>query len=229
MPAANRLCVLAAQLPPCRERYEALHARGAAAAAGTKEPPPHTPVPKFAVGSDAAREYLAEHGFVVCSDALAPAECAEVLDGMWAFLEGLGTGISRAAPSTWRDEAWPDQSGVGLVCNAGVTHCDWAWRVRAHPQVIAAWASVLGLTGAELITSLDCLSMFRPWGVAEAEPSWRTRGAWWHSDQTVDVQVNEAGQDVGGTDREYIQGFVTMVDTSEESGGFAVVDGSHLT
>ena len=33
---------------------------------------------------------------------------------------------------------------------------------------------------------------------------------------------------MGGTHREYIQGFVTVVDTSPQSGGFAVVQDSHM-
>lgn len=242
MPPAARLRALTAQLLPCRERYTASPSSAASkkttsyiaddnfASPDPVElpPPPHTEVPKFAIGSDGARDYLEEHGFCVCSGALTTAECDGVLDGMWEFLESLGTGIQRAEPRTWTDAAWPDQGGLGLICNAGVTHTDWAWRVRGHEQVVNAWSSVLDLPPSELIASLDCLSMFRPWGLAEAEPSWRTRGAWWHVDQTVDTRTNEAGQEVGGTQREYIQGFVTIVDTSEESGGFAVVDGSHV-
>ena len=69
--------------------------------------------------------------------------------------------------------------------------------------------------------------MFRPWGLAEAEASWVTRGGWWHMDQAVETTINTGGQPVGGTHREYVQGFVTMVDTSPESGGFAVVADSH--
>lgn len=209
-----------------------LQPRRAAAAALPPPPqpplPPHTTVPRFPVGSAEAREYLETHGFCVCAGALNPAECSEVIAGMWGYLEVLGTGIHRAEPNTWCDANWPDKTGVGLMCNAGVTHTDWAWRVRGHPNVIAAWSSVLDLPASELIASLDCLSMFRPWALAQAEPSWRTRGAWWHSDQTVESKVNELGQEVGGTHREYVQGFVTVVPTSEESGGFAVVSGSHL-
>jgi hypothetical protein len=46
-------------------------------------------------------------------------------------------------------------------------------------------------------------------------------------DQAVETTINTGGQPVGGTHREYVQGFVTMVDTSPESGGFAVVADSH--
>jgi hypothetical protein len=203
-----------------RGRLRALtaHLTAADAAAAAVIPadlqPAHVRVPRFPVGSVAANEYMAQHGFCVYASAITQAECSEVLDEMWAYLEALGTGILRSNPRTWCDENWPDKSGVGLVCNAGVTHTGWAWRIRSHPNVIAAWASVLGFAGTELITSLDCLSMFRPWRLEQAEPSWRTKGAWWHTDQTVDIQVNGAGQEIGGPHREYVQGFVTMVDTS---------------
>ena len=152
-----------------------------AAADGGDEPPPpkYTEVPRLPLGSDAAATHLERHGYVACAAALTHTECEEVLDGMWRWLEGLGTGISRAEPATWSDAAWPPDAGrKGIITNAGVTHTDWAWRVRAHPAVVRAWRSVLHLAEDEpVIASLDGLSMFRPWGL---DAGWATEGGWWH-------------------------------------------------
>jgi hypothetical protein len=185
-------------------------------------------VPRLELGSEAVKESLERDGFVVCAGALAVAECEDVLDGMWGWLSSLGTGINRFDPNSWGGkDVWPDTGDLGLVCNCGVTHTQFAWRVRAHPNVVSAWGSVLDLRPEEMITSLDCLSMFRPWDVQEAEADWKTRGGWWHADQMVETSINPAGQAVGGTHREYVQGFVAIVGTSEQSGGFAVAPGSH--
>ena len=64
-------------------------------------PPRYTTVPRVPVGSTAARNFLEAEGFCVCSAALSTVECAEVLDGMWRWLESLGTGIDRQNPATW--------------------------------------------------------------------------------------------------------------------------------
>jgi len=198
--AARRLAAVASQL-------QAGPSTSATAAATEWQPPPprYAEVPRFPLGSDAAADFLEAHGFVVCAGALTVAECDEVLDGMWGWLESLGTGIDRTQPATWTGEAWPPDGGVGILTNAGVTHTDWAWRVRAHPSVVAAWQSVLKLPADDnaMIASLDGLTMFRPWGLPEAEAGWVTRGGWWHMDQAVETTLNKGGQPVGGTHREY--------------------------
>ena len=168
---SRRLAVFAGHL---RAPPRSVPCLAAGAAANEWEPPlpVYAAVPRLALGSPEATAHLAEHGFVVCAGALSEAECDEVLDGMWGWLEGLGTGIDRADPVTWDDERWPPDAGVGILTNCGVTHTDWAWRVRAHPTVVRAWRSVmqepdelarLAESGGALISSLDGLSMFRPW------------------------------------------------------------------
>jgi hypothetical protein len=62
-------------------------------------------VPRFGVGeAAAARQHLADEGFVVFRDVLAPAEVDAALRLLWADLASLGTGIARGDPSTWHGD-----------------------------------------------------------------------------------------------------------------------------
>ena len=74
-------------------------------------------VPRFGVGeAAAARQHLADEGFVVFRDVLAPAEVDSALRLLWADLASLGTGIARGDSSTWHGDRWPDgDGGVGLI------------------------------------------------------------------------------------------------------------------
>ncbi len=61
-------------------------------------------------------------------------ECAAYVDSVWAWLEGLGTGVRRGDPDTWAPPAWPP-SYRGVVNTLEVAHADFVWRVRKHARV----------------------------------------------------------------------------------------------
>ncbi|EOD35758.1 hypothetical protein EMIHUDRAFT_227300 [Emiliania huxleyi CCMP1516] len=123
---------------------------------------------------------LGEHGFVVFSHALTVAECEHALDGLWAWLEGLGTGVERRRPDTWDDERWPRCVEGGILPFHGIGCSEFMWRIRSNANVRAAFAAVWGVTSDDLITSLDGAAAFRPW---RRRPERRTRGGWLHVDQ----------------------------------------------
>jgi hypothetical protein len=62
-------------------------------------------------------------------------ECEEYVEGVWAWLEGLGTGISRDDPSTWTAPEWV-RNYKGIINSLEVAHQDFVWRVRKHPRVL---------------------------------------------------------------------------------------------
>ena len=143
--------------------------------------------------------------------------------------------MRRDDPSTWDDARWPQSQGSstgaqpGLLDRSGVAQTKAMWDVRAHRNVHRAFAGVLG--EEDLIASIDVLSFFRPWGL---NPDWRTRGPWWHIDQPAEPdpehdrpgsgELLRGGVTPAGA-REYIQGYVALVGTSPEAGGFCVVSG----
>ena len=96
------------------------------AAAAEEQVVPHAPCPHFAVGDPAAAEYLRDEGYCVFADVLTPHECTAGVDGIWQWLEGLGSGIRRQDPATWNDARWPevrDDGGVGLLAIASPPAC----------------------------------------------------------------------------------------------------------
>lgn len=62
-------------------------------------------------------------------------ECEEYKRGVWDWLEGLGTGISRNDPATWIAPHWvPNYKGI--INSLEVAHQDFVWRVRKHPRLL---------------------------------------------------------------------------------------------
>ena len=97
-------------------------------------------MPRLPLGSDAAATHLERHGYVVCAAALTATECGEVLDGMWRWLEGLGTGISRADPATWSpsgkkivEDADCDSIGTKDACDQD-DGCSWCLAGAVPPS-----------------------------------------------------------------------------------------------
>ena len=62
-------------------------------------------------------------------------ECDAYLQGLWLWLEGLGTGISRDKPETWTCSHFPP-SVHGIINSLGVAHEPFVWRVRKQLQLL---------------------------------------------------------------------------------------------
>lgn len=184
----------------------------------------YTESPRFGLWEmDAASQHLDRHGFTICKGILSELECQTALDKVWQFFECLGAGIERHQPKTWDTPAanlvFTD---AGVIHPHGVIQSEACWTVRGHPHVKRVFASLWGTD--ELIASFDGLCVYRPWNL---QPSWRTRGPWFHTDQPAfsDVAPHESPS---GFRREYIQGFVNLIETSPASGGNVIIPGSHL-
>jgi hypothetical protein len=215
----------ALQQPPAQRQ------QGAAAAEPEPTPPAtHQHVPRFSLSQpgqgEAMLSFLEEQGFAVVESALSAEEAAHALTLTWDYLESGGTGIDRADPSTWAEGQWPFGAIGG---NAGIGHSEQLWYIRGCPGVKQAWATIYGTE--DLITSYDGMSLFRPWTV---EPSWRTDGPWYHTDQspfpppdhTTDPAFDPEAA-VYGSERHYVQGFVNLLENTPLTGGNVVIPGSH--
>eukprot|EP01046_Picozoa_sp_COSAG06_P037518 COSAG06_NODE_4242_length_4439_cov_4.769585_2_plen_407_part_00 len=175
------------------------------------------PVPRLEIGSTAAAEHLAEHGFVVMRSALSAADCETALSLIWESLEGFGSGINRHDAQTWTNDRWPGQgqTGSGLTGvrgDYGLTHCDGSWFVRTRPGVIKAHAALFGTD--DLLASFDGLALTRPWGLnPEHRPE---QGLHW-----------DRGWSPDDPDHVQYQGFVNLLPTTPTTGGNVVLAGMH--
>ena len=70
----------------------------------------------------------------------------------------------------------------------------------------------------DLLTSFDGANAFRPWRLNK---QWKTSGGWYHVDQ------NHLLPDGSQRGKVCIQGLVTLLDASSDTGGLVVVPRSH--
>jgi hypothetical protein len=149
---------------------------------------------------------------------LSQKEADEALALFWGTLECLGAGIDRNEPASWgTDAASLVFTDAGVIHPHGVIQSKATWYVRGVPAVKAAFASLWGTD--DLITSFDGICAFRPWHI---DRSWRTRGPWFHTDQPPFAPSPDYTGPYGFR-REYVQGFVNLVETTPASGGNVVV------
>lgn len=109
---------------------------------------------------DEIREHLVEHGYALVK-AMEPDEARAIYSEFWDWLEALGTGIKRDAPSTWDSEtSWPDQVH-GIVKSYGIGQAAFMWKCRTAPGVLKAFREVWLVESEEdLITSFDGAGMY---------------------------------------------------------------------
>ncbi|RUS15426.1 hypothetical protein BC937DRAFT_92462 [Endogone sp. FLAS-F59071] len=109
---------------------------------------------------DEIRAHLIEHGYALVK-AMEPSEARAIYSEFWDWLEALGTGIKRDAPSTWDSEtAWPDQVH-GIVQSYGIGQAAFMWKCRTAPGVMRAFREVwLVESDEDLITSFDGAGMY---------------------------------------------------------------------
>ena len=157
---------------------------------------------------------MSRDGYVVIPDILSKTEVEEGLSLTWDWLECLGSGVSRVDPATWLDENWPGDLKSGIVTTCGAAQQGAAWLVRGNKRVQQAFSSVWG--EEELITSMDCVILWRPWwgpGNQAARPV--TEGL--HIDQNPFKK----------TGLQCVQGMVPLINVTKRTGGLQVVPRSH--
>ena len=171
-------------------------------------------VPRLPAGSPESVDHLTEYGFVVIENALTAHQAAHALDLTWQYLEALGTGIKRDDPDTWGDERWPVAVHGGIIPSQGIGHSEAQWFIRSVPSIKQAFAAVWG--DDDLLTSFDGMALWRPTSI---NPEWRTNrgGSWLHIDQ----------HPVGRPGFHCVQGLVSLLPTSPETGGNVMIPGSH--
>lgn len=172
---------------------------------------------------------LRRHGWAVVDDVIPLAECNAYIDGVWRWLESLGTGIRRDDESTWTSDRWPPTFGDGSngICNRlEVAHQDFVWRIRSDPRVTSIFAGLWGTDA--LLSSFDSINVMRPpaavarlakhnCAVASGRVSGSSSGSWWHTDQAPTRQGLEC-----------VQGLINMTPVGSDAGTLMVRHGSHV-
>ncbi|CAF3741792.1 unnamed protein product [Rotaria sp. Silwood1] len=158
-------------------------------------------------------EHLNEKGYAVFSNVLTPEEITNNIDLFWKHLENLPSPyqIKRNDAQTW-DIAWPGFHHVGIIKNEGIGQSQFTWSVRGNPNVKKIFAQIWQTN--ELLVSFDAVGCFRDWNL---NPTWKTISGWYHCDQNP----------LEKPDRCSIQGFVSLTDNNEYSGGLVIVPESH--
>ncbi|KAK9792461.1 hypothetical protein WJX73_006649 [Symbiochloris irregularis] len=186
-----------------------------AAQAPTLEQPTASPPPKPTAIAQSplflkAALDLKQRGWALIDGILSPEDCEQYIQGLWAWLEGLGTGISRDDPNTWKPPHWPE-SVRGIINSLGVAHEPFVWRVRKHPKLLAVFAALWGTEA--LLSSFDSINALAP----ATEPPEVPSNGWLHTDQAPTRRGVCC-----------IQGLVNMVDVGPSSTGTILIkQGSH--
>lgn len=172
--------------------------------------------PRFAVSASSEwLPYLEEHGYCVLADVADEEEVTLAKSLMWNYLESIpDTKVRRDDISTWEDEDWVPSTHNGVFGSHGFGQSAFCWHTRLLPGVRQAFTAIWDC--CDLLVSFDGGNVFRPWAQKE---QWRTHGGWWHVDQNVFLP--------GKSDRSSVQGLVTYIDATPETGGLCVIPGSH--
>ena len=198
-------------------------------------------------------DHLKSQGFVVLAGALQPSEVDNARRLLWndivqqwpglrptehAFQPtdnsnaeecaggsaALGEGTQPETRISWNDvQRFPAHGLVPQLCQSAG-----AWEVRGAPTVRRAFAAIWGCADTDLITSMDCVILWRPWGrdpfqatkergrgATAAPPRPRTEGM--HLDQNPFSKPH----------LETVQGMVPLRPVTHGTGGLAVLPGSH--
>lgn len=101
----------------------------------------------------------------------------------------------------------------GLIGDSGIGQSDFLWSVRSNQQVKKAYGHIWSTQ--QLLVSFDGCGVYRDW---RYNPTWKTNGGWNHVDQNPQTKPSRC----------CIQGFVSLTDQNETTGGLIVYPRTHL-
>lgn len=208
----RRLESPAAHVTPSSASGSAQHtAEGLASAAPMLRPfasPQASPSgsPGTAIFTEPDDDFMAHfhhHGYAVLHGILGSEPSKDLfLRKFWAAMTTVVPGLDPLKRQTW---TFP-KGFRGIVSTYGLPHADFAWEIRAHPRVYAAFAKIFGTQ--DLVASLDAVILEE--GVAKTRLS-----PWLHKDQ----RPSFTGLSV--------QGVYTHFASGPHDAGTCVVPGSH--
>jgi ectoine hydroxylase-related dioxygenase (phytanoyl-CoA dioxygenase family) len=157
--------------------------------------------------------YLNEHGYAIFSDIMHEDEININKELLWNFLENIpGRHIQRNDPTTWSNN-WPGNGRFGVINDCGIGQSDFMWNIRSNRNIKRVYSHIWNTN--ELLVSFDGCGIYRNWYY---EPKWKTTTGWYHVDQNPILKP----------DRCCIQGFISLTNQNETTGGLIVFPYTHL-
>jgi hypothetical protein len=157
-------------------------------------------------------EKLKEDGYCVIPSILSDEECNSGIDGLWTWLESLGTGIKRKEKSSWSDKKWIPNT-KGIVVDLPVGQEQFVWDIRQNPKIVNIFSTLWETKPEDMLVSFDRLCIMVP---PELNGSHSPVPVWAHSDQ------NPAKSGLC-----CVQGSVTLEEVGPNDGTLVVYKGSH--
>jgi ectoine hydroxylase-related dioxygenase (phytanoyl-CoA dioxygenase family) len=159
---------------------------------------------RYTIDDKAWHQHLHEYGFVVIADVLNSDEVETAKLQLWNDIERVWPG----SRNDYRKMKLPIHGLAPELCQSAG-----AWHVRGNRNVKQAFEEIWNET--KLITSMDCVIFWRPWGKELNQKKPRTEGL--HLDQNPFHKPN----------MEVVQGMVPLKAVNSLVGGLAVVPESH--
>lgn len=155
-------------------------------------------------------DQLQNHGYVVIRGVGSPEQVAEAKELLWQGIEERHKDTDRKVPQTWKFPLNSPGIVPWLAQSAG------AWAVRGWPSLKRVFQQIW--KAEDLIVSMDCVLVWKPWWIEDAKASWIPETEGLHLDQNP---FSKPGF-------ECVQGMVPLLPVTEASGGLRVVPDSHL-
>ena len=168
--------------------------------------------PRFGANSPtelrAGVNFLRRHGYAVFKNVGTPQQVDTGVDLMWDYLEALGVGIQRSAPSTW--DSIPTNE-YGILLQFGIGQSDAMWHIRSLANVHKIFSAVWGTE--ELIVDFGGAVIFRPLVPNCTAQRWRTAESWFHVDQNAKSRPG----------MQTIQGAFMLSNQTPDTGGLIII------
>lgn len=107
----------------------------------------------------------------------------------------------------------PGINSHGVINDCGIGQSDFMWNIRANRNIKRIYAGIWNTNA--LLVSFDGCGVFRDW---RYDRQWKSKAGWYHVDQNPRMKP----------DRCCVQGFVSLTDQNETTGGLIVFPRTHL-
>ncbi len=107
----------------------------------------------------------------------------------------------------------PGINSHGVVNNCGVGQSDFMWNIRSNRNIKRVYSQIWNTN--QLLVSFDGCGLYRDW---RYNSKWKTKAGWYHVDQNPIQKPNRC----------CIQGFVSLTNQNQTTGGLIVFPDTHL-
>jgi hypothetical protein len=101
----------------------------------------------------------------------------------------------------------------GVVSNCGIGQSDFMWNIRSNRNVKRVYSQIWNTN--QLLVSFDGCGIYRDW---RYDSEWKTKSGWYHVDQNPVMKPNRC----------CVQGFVSLTNQNQTTGGLIVFPQTHL-